>query len=117
MQTAQGRVLPLIIDDFETLRSIWMPFILSGAIFVPDVENAGLGERIFLLLLLPGRQERISTGGQVVWINPAGGAARQGVGVRLLSRTATRTSIEQCLEQSPADGGHICLSRGNLEKS
>ena len=113
MQTAQGRVLPLIIDDFETLRSIWMPFILSGAIFVPDVENAGLGERIFLLLLLPGRQERISTGGQVVWINPAGGAARQGVGVRLQDpEGATRTSIEQCLEQSPADGGQDLFIQG-----
>ena len=113
MQTAQGRVLPLIIDDIETLRSIWMPFILSGAIFVPDVENAGLGERIFLLLLLPGRQERISTGGQVVWINPAGGAARPGVGVRLQDpESAARTTIEQCLEQSPADGGQDLFIQG-----
>ncbi len=106
MRTAQGRVLPLAIDDLETLRAIWMPFILAGAIFVPDVEDACLGERVFLLLLLPGAKERIPVGGRVVWINPGGTAARQGVGVRLQeSDGVARSAIEQCLENLPATGG------------
>lgn len=106
MQILKGRVLPLVIDDSEALRAIWMPFILSGAIFVPDVEDACLGEPIFLLLLLPGASERIPAGGQVVWVNPAGTAARQGVGVRLQDKDgAARSAIEQCLANLPATEG------------
>ena len=106
MQIVKGRVLPLVIDNAETLSAIWMPFILSGAVFVPDVENACLGEPIFLLLLLPGATERIPACGQVVWVNPAGTAARQGIGVRLQDADgAARTAIEKCLENLPASEG------------
>lgn len=106
MQIVKGRVLPLVIDNPETLRTIWMPFILSGAVFVPDVEGACLGEAIFLLLLLPGANERISASGQVVWVNPAGTAARQGIGVRLQDADgAARSAIEQCLANLPAAEG------------
>lgn len=106
MQVVKGRVLPLVIDNSEALRAIWMPFILSGAVFVPDVEDACLGEPIFLLLLLPGATERISACGQVVWVNPAGTAARQGIGVRLQDTGgAARTAIEKCLAELPAAEG------------
>ena len=106
MQITKGRVLPLIIDDCASLSATWMPFILSGAIFVPDVEDACLGEPIFLLILLPGANERIAAGGRVVWINPAGTAARRGIGVRLQDLdNAAKSSIEQCLAKLPAVEG------------
>ena len=111
MQTGKGRVLPLTIDDPETLRAMWMPFILSGAVFVPDVEDAGLGESIFLLLLLPGANERIPANGQVVWISAAGTAARRGIGVRLRDADgAAKSAIEQCLAKLPnADGRKLFI--------
>ena len=106
MQATKGRVLPIVIDDFVTLRAMWMPFILSGAIFVPDVEDGCLGERIFLLLLLPGANERIPVSGQVVWVNPAAGAARNGIGLRLQEAdAAAKSAIENCLANLPAADG------------
>lgn len=106
MQIVKGRVLPLIIENSETLKAVWMPFILSGAVFVPGVEDACLGEPIFLLLLLPGANEPIPAGGQVVWVNSAGTAARQGAGVRLQDADgAARSAIEKCLENLPAAEG------------
>ncbi len=106
MQIVKGRVLPLLIDNSEMLRAIWMPFILSGAVFVPDVDDACLGELIFLLLLLPGATERIPVSGQVVWVNPAGTAARRGIGVRLQDVDgAAKSAIEKCLENLPAAEG------------
>ena len=106
MTQTGGRVLPLQIEDLHTLQSMWMPFILSGALFVPGIEDGRLGEGIFLLLLLPGIQERIAISGEVAWVNPAGGALRCGIGVRLQqneggARSVIETRLAQCNE--PAD--------------
>lgn len=106
MQASKGRVLPLLIDNHVTLHAMWMPFILSGAIFVPDVEDGYLGERIFLLLWLPGANERIAVAGQVIWVSPSAAASRQGIGVRLQEPDgAARSAIEGCLAQFPAAEG------------
>lgn len=106
MQTSNGRILSLLIDDHATLWAMWMPFILSGAIFVPDVEEGFLGEEIFLLLRLPGATDRISVAGQVIWVNPSVTASRQGIGVRFgQSDGGARTAIENCLEELPSTGG------------
>ncbi len=106
METVKGRVLPLIVENRESLRAIWMPFILSGALFVPDVKDAFLGERIFLLLLLPGDQQRIGAAGRVVWINSAATAARQGIGIRLEGGDgAAKAKIEECLAGLGQEGG------------
>ncbi len=101
MRQQQGRVLPLHIDSPDSLQAMWMPFILSGGLFIPGAEAGELREKIFLLLLLPGMEERIAVGGEVVWINPAGtvsGAPLPGIGVRLLENDgAARKAIEHCL--------------------
>ena len=100
----EGRVLPLQIGDTDTLRAMWMPFMLSGAIFVPGVEDGSLGEQVFLLVLLPGADERIAASGEVVWVNPAGAALRPGIGVRLREDDRhARKAIENCLADCPED--------------
>ncbi len=104
MQSEKGRVLPIRYDDLQALRATWMPFILSGAVFVPDIDDGFLGERIFLLLLLPGARQRIAVDGRVVWVNPPGAVARRGIGVQLRETDgAAKTAIENCLQAAPAD--------------
>ena len=112
-QEAGGRVLPLAIDSPGTLQAMWMPFVLSGALFLPDVTDAELEQKFFLLLSLPGVQERIAVSGQVVWINPAATVMRQGIGVRLLeSDGAARTAIGNCLKDvPPASEAFYCQAK------
>jgi len=99
-----GRVLPLRIGDVDTLRAMWMPFILSGAVFVPGIEDGKLGEAVFLLMLLPGANERIAASGEVVWVNPPGAAMQAGIGVRLRENDRSAfAAIEDCLADSPDD--------------
>ncbi len=100
-----GRVLPLRIGDVGTLQAMWMPFILSGAVFVPGIEDGELGEPVFLLMLLPGANERIAASGEVVWVNPPGAAVQAGIGVRLREDDRRAfAAIENCLADSPGDG-------------
>ena len=109
MTQTRGRVLPLQIEDLHTLQAMWMPWILSGALFVPGIEDGSLGEGVFLLLLLPGMQERVAISGEVAWVNPAGGALGCGIGVRLQqngqNEGSARSVIENCLAEcdEPAD--------------
>jgi len=102
MNHSKGRILPVAIEDRAALRGVWMPFILSGAVFVPDVEDALLGEQILLLLSLPDRHDRLAASGQVVWLSPRGAATRQGIGIRLRENGASmKSAIENCLAASP----------------
>ena len=106
--STEGRVLPLRIGDVDTLRAMWMPFILSGAVFVPGIKDGRLGEPVFLLMLLPGSDdahERVAASGEVVWVNPPGAAMQAGIGVRLRENDrAAVAAIEDCLADPPGDG-------------
>jgi len=59
-----------------------MPFARNGGLFIPDAENYALGDPVFLLLKLPGSDNRHAVQGKVFWISPPGSSRGAGIGVR-----------------------------------
>jgi len=72
----------LSIPDNNALARCYMPFARNGGLFIPDAENYALGDPVFLLLKLPGSDNRHAVQGKVFWISPPGSSRGAGIGVR-----------------------------------
>ncbi|MDT8880448.1 PilZ domain-containing protein [Halomonas saccharevitans] len=97
---AAQKALSLTIQDVPTLLSAYMPVLERGGIFVPTRERYALGQEVFLLLMLPGDDERVPVTGQVVWVSPEGVAGRRvpGIGIHFSPEDqAVRDRIETLL--------------------
>ncbi|MFG6159723.1 PilZ domain protein [Halomonas sp. THAF5a] len=97
---AAQKALSLTIQDVPTLLSAYMPVLERGGIFVPTRERYALGQEVFLLLMLPGDEERVPVTGQVVWVSPEGVAGRRvpGIGIHFSpDDQAVRDRIETLL--------------------
>ncbi|MEQ6887650.1 PilZ domain-containing protein [Halomonas sp. CS7] len=97
---AAQKALSLTIQDVPTLLSAYMPVLERGGIFVPTRERYELGQEVFLLLMLPGDEERVPVTGQVVWVSPEGVAGRRvpGIGIHFSPEDqAVRDRIETLL--------------------
>ncbi|MDX1465457.1 MAG: PilZ domain-containing protein [Halomonas sp.] len=97
---AAQKALSLTIQDVPTLLSAYMPVLERGGIFVPTRERYVLGQEVFLLLMLPGDEERVPVTGQVVWVSPEGVAGRRvpGIGIHFSpDDQAVRDRIETLL--------------------
>lgn len=98
---APQKALSLTIQDEQTLLFAFMPLLERGGIFVPTRERYELGQEVYLLLTLPGEEERIPVTGQVVWVSPDGVAGRRvpGIGIHFSPEgQAVRERIETLLE-------------------
>jgi type IV pilus assembly protein PilZ len=80
---AAQKALSLTIKDEQTLLSAYMPLLERGGIFVPTRERYALGQEVYLLLTLPGDNERLPVTGEVVWVSPDCVAIRRvpGIGI------------------------------------
>ncbi|MEQ6918280.1 PilZ domain-containing protein [Halomonas aquatica] len=97
---AAQKALSLTIKDVQTLLSAYMPVLERGGIFVPTRERYELGQEVFLLLMLPGDEERMPVTGQVIWVSPEGVAGRRvpGIGIHFgVDDQAVRDRIETLL--------------------
>lgn len=97
---AAQKALSLTIQDEHTLLSAYMPLLERGGIFVPTRERYDLGQEVYLLLTLPGDNERVPVTGQVVWVSPDGVAGRRvpGIGIHFSPEDrAVRDRIETLL--------------------
>jgi type IV pilus assembly protein PilZ len=108
--TPRPSVLSLNINSKSALYAAYMPYIKSGALFIPTTRSYALGDEIFMLLTLMDEPARLPIAGKVVWITPAGaqGNKNQGIGVQFSgdeSGQAARTKIETIL------GGHLSSPR------
>ena len=74
----------LVLEDAESLRAAWLPFLEPGGLFVSTRRNHSLGEEVVLLLQLPDGVKH-SVAGSVAWISAEdlSGRGRAGVGVAL----------------------------------
>lgn len=91
------KALSLTIKDTATLLSAYMPSLERGGIFVPTKERYPLGQEVFLLLTLPGENERLPVTGHVVWVSPPGVSGRRvpGIGIHFRAEDqAVRDRIE-----------------------
>ncbi len=76
-------VLQLVLHDEAQLHAAYMPLFKHGGVFVPTVRDYHLGDEVYLLITLPGEEQRYPVLGKVAWIAPprALGSRVQGVGV------------------------------------
>lgn len=94
------KALALNFDDSRTLLAAYMPVFERGGIFVPTRERYALGQRVQLLLRLPGELEQLPASGEVAWISPAGASGQRapGIGVHFdATAQELRTRIENHL--------------------
>jgi type IV pilus assembly protein PilZ len=77
-------VLQLVIKEKAALYAAYMSFVEGGGLFVPTGRPVVLGDRVELLVQLPGDQAPSTVTGKVVWLTPAGTPGRQqGLGIQL----------------------------------
>ena len=94
------KALSLTFDSLDTLLSAYMPFLERGGLFVPTRDRFELGQRVFLLIVLPGSDSRVPVSGTVAWVSPPGMSGRRlpGIGVHLdASEQGLCSTIEQML--------------------
>ncbi len=78
------KMLNLQLKDRESLYKSYLSFLEEGGLFVETAETYQLGDEVFLLVTLPGSEERHPISSTVIWITPAGAAGNhpRGIGVR-----------------------------------
>ncbi len=76
-------VLQLALPDEASLRAAYIPLFRHGGIFVPTLREYRLGDEVYVLITLPGDEQRYPVLGSVAWVTPARalGGRTQGVGV------------------------------------
>lgn len=77
-------LIQLTFREKGALYAAYIPLFAEGGIFVPTARDYRLGEDLYLLLTLPGDEQRHPVAGKVAWVTPANapGGRTQGVGVR-----------------------------------
>ncbi|MBS9777213.1 MAG: pilus assembly protein PilZ [Gammaproteobacteria bacterium] len=89
---AERGILQLNLKEETSLYACFMPFVKGCGLFFPGISGRSLGEELFLLLRLPGQEERFAVAAKVVWLNPKQklGKRLPGVGFQLMGRDAER---------------------------
>jgi len=98
-------VIQLAIKEKGALYAAYIPSFIDGGIFVPSEREYRLGDDVYLLITLPGDQQRYPVAGKVAWITPprASGNRTQGIGVRFPKdekSSELKLKIEQILGTS-----------------
>ncbi|MCX8521289.1 MAG: pilus assembly protein PilZ [Rhodoferax sp.] len=76
-------VIQMVIKEKAALYAAYIPAFTEGGIFVPTTREWVLGDDLYLLMTLPGEEQRYPVIGKVAWITPAMavGGRTQGVGI------------------------------------
>lgn len=91
--------IQLIINNNKELHAHYMPFIESGAIFVPTTDEYALGDKAAVHVLLKEVGKKIPIQGNVAWITPNSGqqGMRAGIGIQFSGANAAK--IKQFIEK------------------
>lgn len=108
---AEDNVLNYILHDLVELNLSYMPFISDGGMFVPSDQNFILGEKISLVLHLPGQEEILNIEGKIIWITPKNALHHvvSGVGIQFVGPHAStiKNKIESILDKKVEIGGYL----------
>lgn len=78
-----GGVIPFNPPDKTTLYKSYMPFIKGGGLYIVTSRKYEIGTEVFLLVKMPGSNDRLPAVGRVVWVNRSGSVSHpSGVGVQ-----------------------------------
>jgi type IV pilus assembly protein PilZ len=102
-------ILSLTINKKAALHAAYMPFINSGALFIPTTRCYQLADELFLLIKLLDCVEIIPVAGKVIWITPTRAQGRRvaGVGVQFIDPSE---SLKKRIE-------HFLLGKLDRDKS
>ncbi len=113
--TANTAVLSVRIDDIDTLRHAYMPFLLNGGLFLPITSSAkergswhdyNLEAKLCLLLQLPDNTQQYLSITKIVWISPVdlGNGRCSGIGLHFDKQSSElKTLIESKLSACRKD--------------
>ncbi len=94
----KNKPIPLVINDNKELHAHYMPFIQSGAIFVPTTAEYELGDTAIAHVMLKQVGKKIPIHGKVAWITPTGQAGvKAGIGIQFSGANAGK--IKQFIEK------------------
>lgn len=98
MKTKQAPI-QLVINDKNELHAHYMPFIQSGAIFVPTTDEYALGDSATAHILLKEVGKKIPVTGNVAWITPNMDqqGIKAGIGIQFTGNNAAK--IKQFIEK------------------
>jgi len=79
----RSSVIQLAIKEKAALNSAYIPQFANGGLFIPTSRPYRLGDDVYVLLSLPGEEERFPLTGKVAWVTPAkaAGSRSQGIGI------------------------------------
>ena len=101
-------LLSVTMEDRNSLRAAYMPFIVNGGLFIPTPRPYSLGEEVFVVLRLMQDPRGLPLAGRVVWITPSGalGGKPPGIGVQFADHDhVVRNRIAACLADHPDETG------------
>ena len=94
-----NKPLSLVINDNAELHAHYMPFIESGAIFIPTTEEYNIGDKATAYLLLKQLGKKIPIQGKVAWITPDIKHANTKAGIGIQFAGANAAKIKQFIEK------------------
>ena len=94
-----NKPIELTINNNNELHAHYMPFIDSGAIFVPTTDEYALGDTATAHVLLKEVGKKIPIQGTVAWITPNMGqqGIQAGIGIQFAGANAGK--IKQFIEK------------------
>ena len=81
VDSSRQGILSLSIKEKGALYSAYMPFIISGGLFIPTNRDYQLGDEVFVLLSLMDESDRIPIAGKIIWKTPSGSEGYRATGV------------------------------------
>ena len=105
MNMSTHGILTLNLKTVDSLHAAYMPFVDSGALFVPTSRQYELGDQVFVVVDLLDEPDRLPFTGTVVWISPANAQSGkpQGIGLRFNERDSpVRRKIESHMTSESA---------------
>jgi type IV pilus assembly protein PilZ len=96
-------LVPLRFKSTNQLYKSFMPWLKNGGLFVPTSKRFEMGQKVLMMVVLPGMIDKFPTAGAVAWVCPkdATGHNKPGVGVEFLDEegVALRLRIEGMLTE------------------
>jgi type IV pilus assembly protein PilZ len=105
-----AEILSYVIKDPLELNLSYIPFITDGGLFIPTQKAYGLGDKVMVDLLLPGKQDALRIDGKIVWITPKNALHHvlAGIGIQFMGSNTKviRNQIEANLDMTMEVGGY-----------
>ncbi len=96
-------IVPLRFTSTNQLYKSFMPWLKNGGLFVPTSKRFEMGQKVLMMVILPGTTDKSPAAGVVAWACPKDvtGHNKPGVGIEFTDEEGVvlRLRIEGMLEE------------------